>query len=118
VVAKLDSRPHLLPHERYLMKRFMKDPSASPKLQRRGLRSVTLDIASDTDNLSGHVLFIPAIVLVAIAYGLNIVDMEIAAWAMVGTVIALYLLAIVRVVQSFKAGRRYRRSLGSEHMAG
>jgi hypothetical protein len=108
-------RPHLLPHERYLMKRFMKDPSTSPKLERKGLRSVTFDIASSTDNLLGHVLFIPALIVEGIGYGLRIADMERAAWAMFGTVLAHYLLAIVRLLQSEKARRNYRRNLESAH---
>jgi hypothetical protein len=82
------------------------------------LRAVTLDIASSTDNLLAHVLFIPALIVLCIGYGLRIVDMEHAAWAMMGTVFAHNLLAIVRLLQSEKARRIYRRNLESAHSTG
>lgn len=108
--------PSVLPHERYVMKRFLKDPSASPKLQRCGFDSVTFDIASSADVLLAFVLKVPTIIVQIIAIIIGAWDLEYAAIAMWGTVIALYLLAMIREVQSFVAlaqlsPERQRRTL-------
>ncbi len=108
--------PYLLPHERFLMSRVIKnDAAAAQKRERRGTAATMLDSAASANGLIGLAFDVPAVLLVipgAIVRG-GVIWTAIYLFALSG---AAWLVAMVRQVQSIFALLRYRKSRSPEQL--